>query len=780
MKKIAFISFMVVAVMGMMTSRAKGDAPPSYFLNVTVANSAETPVQLSLENNGASGAYFFQHTGDTLILQPGQSIQIMTGESTYETLQWNIIYNFYDGTGNINQRISGPTTNNCASQSQSDIFSVSAGTYVGSTFTYDDTGDAMASVMGLSGTAEKIVGGLIDWGLALMGMVPVQSTNEVYSYAITIGQSDYNTDKLASVEWSSNSLGLPPATFIKGQQIFQYVQNSDDAPWTNSGNLVTSATIADFSGANASIGLNDGYVANYGVNAGTYQILNTINFSGYSANIVQVSRNPNSSEFMAVFDDFSVWYSDGVNTYRLANSVGSAVLQLRANWGGSRNGSSWPQTVFGLSNGDVWYLDGTSWSVLGTLDSSIMHIEAYWDDASNLQLVAGLGNGDIYWWTGSGWGVLYDPTGYAPVYQLYARFMAGGVIAPQVLATLFDGSVGYITNAIWTLLVPADSNYCIIDVAPASNGIRTFTFPTFLAGFKNGQVNLYDGAAQKWYELQQPKNGGRVQFLSGNWNYFTDPNQSPSKVQYVYAINYQFTFHSVVQNTVYPAIPDVSSACGDIDGDGKGDLISVEGSKWYVWYSSQQYSKRYGPYDLGVFGKPVIGDLDGDGKGDLIMVKGSHWYVWTSSSGYTKRIDWDCGIYGRPLTGDIDGDGKDDAIMVKGSYWYAWTSSSVYKERLGPYDLGGIKGLSAAGDIDGDGKADLVIAIGPNWYTWSAASKYKVRSGPFNMGISGIPKLADIDGDGLADPIVIVGSEWYVWFSSAGYQRFGPYTMSLP
>jgi hypothetical protein len=121
----------------------------------------------------------------------------------------------------------------------------------------------------------------------------------------------------------------------------------------------------------------------------------------------------------------------------------------------------------------------------------------------------------------------------------------------------------------------------------------------------------------------------------------------------------------------------------------------------------------------------------------------------------------------------------DDAIMVMGSIWYVWTSSSGYTNRLGPYDLGGIKGLPAAGDIDGDGKADLVIAVGPNWYTWSAASKYKVRSGPYNMGISGIPKLADIDGDGLADSIVIVGSEWYVWFSSAGYQRFGPYTMNL-
>ena len=774
MKKIALFSLMVVAALGMMTSRAQSD--DNWDVNVNIVNSAETPVMLSLAENDDAKATF-PGGGSTCILQPGQSTVLYAMNShplTISSIQWNIIYNFYDGTG-INQRISsegytsGPNVN-CAIPSQSDLFSVSAGTYVDTTFTDYDTGDAMASWMGLSGTAESVVGSLIDLGLKLAGFDPQQSQTSNYFYSITIGQSDYNTDKLANVDWSSfNNSGLPPVTFIKGYQIFQ---SAESAPWSNSGNLVTQSTIADFSGANASIGLNDGFVANYGVNAGTYQILNTIDFSGYSANVVQVSRNPNSSEFMAVFDDFSVWYSDGVNTYHLG-SVGSAVLQLRANWGGSRNGAIWPQTVLGLSNGSVWYLNG-NWSVLGTLDSSIMHIEAYWDDANNLQLVAGLGNGDIYWWNGSSWGLLYDPTGYAPVYQLSARFSTAGS-KPQVLAAIFDGSIVYIdNNGTITFLKPATNNYCIIDVAPASTGIA---FPTFLAGFSDGSVSVYVGALKQWFnEIPALSGGGRVQFLSGNWNAVS---MNSYDVPFVFSRGFQFTYKFETA-TNYPAIPDVSSACGDIDGDGKADLISVEGSNWYVWYSSNQYSKRYGPYDLGVFGKPVIGDLDGDGKGDLIMVKGSHWYAWTSSSGYTKRIDLDLGIYGRPLTGDIDGDGKDDLIMVMGSIWYAWTSSSGYKERLGPYDLGGIKGLSAAGDIDGDGKADLVIAIGPNWYTWSAASKYKVRSGPYNMGISGTPKIADVDGDGLADPIVIVGSSWYVWFSSAGYQRFGPYTMSLP
>jgi FG-GAP-like repeat len=778
MKKIALFSLMVVAVLGMMTSRAQSD--DNWDVNVNIVNSAETPVMLSLANNNDAHATF-PGGGSTCILQPGQSTVLYAMNNhplTTASIQWNIIYNFYDGTDSINQRISsegymsGPNVN-CALPSQSDLFSVSAGTYVDTTFTDYDTGDAMASWMGLSGTADKIVGGLIDLGLKLAGFDPQQSTTSNYFYSITIGQNDYNTDKLAHVDWSSfQNVGLPSVTFIKGQQVFQYVDLA--TAWSNTGNLVTQSTIADFSGSNASIGLNDGYVANYGVNAGTYQILNTINFPGYTHNVVQISRNPNSPEFMAVFDDSSLWYSDGVNTYSLAGSVGSAVLQLRANWGGSRNGANWPQTVLGLANGGVWYFNGSSWSVLGTLNSSIMHVEAFWDDTSNLQLVAGLGNGDLNWWTGSDWRTLYDPTGFAPVYQLSARFTAGGVTQPQVLATFFDGSAGYYANSIWTT-ISQPGNYCIIDVAPAN-----FTFPTFLAGFSDGHVDVYDGASTTWYEVQPNRPGNRVQFLSGNWDQL-DPSEPSYNVPYVYSCNYQFTYNVYYRTNVnYPAIPDVSSACGDIDGDGKADLISVEGSNWYVWYSSNQYSTRYGPYDLGVFGKPVIGDIDGDGKGDLIMVKGSHWYAWTSSSGYTNRIDLDLGIYGRPLTGDIDGDGKDDLIMVMGSIWYAWTSSSGYKERLGPYDLGGTKGLSAAGDIDGDGKADLVIAIGPNWYTWSSASKYQVRSGPYNMGISGIPKLADIDGDGLADPIVIVGSDWYVWFSSAGYQRFGPYTMNLP
>ena len=744
MKKIAFISFMVVAVMGMMTSRAQGD--DNWDVNVNIVNSAETPVMLSLANNNDAHATF-PGGGSTCILQPGQSTVLYAMNNhplTTASIQWNIIYNFYDGTDSINQRISsegymsGPNVN-CALPSQSDLFSVSAGTYVDTTFTDYDTGDAMASWMGLSGTADKIVGGLIDLGLKLAGFDPQQSTTSNYFYSITIGQNDYNTDKLAGVNWVGWTYygdgPPPPVTFVQGQQIYGYPANNGGKPWLSSQNLNNKSTIAVFTGANASIGTTAGQIASFDMSSAAPQSPGYTTFRS-NGSVVQMSRNPKGSplQYVAAFDDSSVWYYDGANVTHLAGigTGSSAILQMSVNWGESA-GAGTPQIVVGCADGQVEYYNGSSWIQLQNTiwGSSIMQLSAYWDSNNNLQAVVGLGNGAVEYWNGSGWTELHNTGWSNPVYQLKAQFWNNQ--QPNVLVTLMDGAIlSYTPASGWTQIHNNDNFYCIIDMAPqgeTSTGYPPPPFPTFLAGFNDGAVSLFRGGTE---HPLQPSTGNRVQFISANWNYGSDPGN----VIYVYSQNYQFTYgYGSSVGYLYPAIPSVSSACGDIDGDGKGDLISVEGSDWYVWYSSKQYSKRYGPYDRGVFGTPVIGDVDGDGQGDLIMVDGSRWYVWTSSSGYTKR--------------------------------------------LGPYDLG-IHGLPAAGDIDGDGKADLVMAVGSNWYTWSAASKYQVRSGPYNVGISGTPKIADIDGDGLADLIVIVGSDWYVWFSSSGYQRFGPYTMSLP
>ena len=162
-----------------MTSRARADVN-AY---VNIVNSAETPVMLSLINNEQCRAAF-PNGGSSCILQPGQST-VVNGWIVYpeKSVQWNIIYNFYDGTDNINQRISsyGNWGDSCAGPAQSGIFSVSAGTFVTETFANVDVGQEMASMMGLHGIGGKVVAHLIDYFVALDGYNPdISSEGDSY------------------------------------------------------------------------------------------------------------------------------------------------------------------------------------------------------------------------------------------------------------------------------------------------------------------------------------------------------------------------------------------------------------------------------------------------------------------------------------------------------------------------------------------------------------------------------------------------------------------------
>jgi len=782
MKRIVVISLMVMAVLGLTQHKVQAEWV-NWNVSITIANSAEVPVVISLENNDQANAKF-KNGSSSCTVQPGQS-NVVTGTVTspfIKTVEWNIIYNFYDGTPSINQRVSssyGPQNNGVSSSYQSGLFNASASTYVDTSWTELNIGQGIASSMHLSGVAAKIVAGLIDLGMDWAG-IPDSSDNLYYNYSTTISQQDYNLDKLAGVNWFFSNKGIPSIAFIQGQEVYEFL--STDLSWQSAQALPGNSTTAKFdcfrNSLNIiSVGTSTGQITTYNLSDPAPQSAKELYF-GNNQSVVQLSRNPAADQYAAAFSDSSVHYFDGTNNHLLQSSGwDSAILQMSVNWVGNS-----PQVIVGLADGAVEYYNGNAWTELHNTGwaTSIMQLSAYWDSNNKLQVVVGLGDGAVEYWNGSGWTELQNTGWSNPIYQLKAQFWDNQ--QPNVLVTLFDGAIfSYMPASGWTQVRTNDNMYCIIDMAPQVKTATGYTpppFPTFMAGYKDGSVSLFLGG--KEYPLQH-STGYRVQFISANWDDpYWDNGYSPEKSSYVYSQNYQFILgygNSVAYQ--YPAIPSTSSACGDIDGDGKGDLISVEGSNWYIWYSSNQYSTRYGPYDRGVYGKPVIGDIDGDGQGDLIMVNGSHWYIWSSSSGYSMRYDWDLGILGNPLTADIDGDGQDDAIMVMGSLWYVWTSSSGYNKRLGPYDLG-IHGQSASGDIDGDGLGDFVVTIGSDWYMWSAATQYQLRFGPYNMEISGIPKIADIDGDKLADLIVVLGTDWYVRFSTSGYQLLGPFTMSLP
>ena len=228
-------------------------------------------------------------------------------------------------------------------------------------------------------------------------------------------------------------------------------------------------------------------------------------------------------------------------------------------------------------------------------------------------------------------------------------------------------------------------------------------------------------------------------------------------------------------------------AIGDVDGDGKPDLVvtnwgsntvsvfrntSVPGS-----ITTNSFAPKVdfptGSYSGGV----AIGDLDGDGKLDFVV---TNWgdnsvsvFRNTSTSGsitassFASKVDFTTGTNPRSVAiGDVDADGKPDLVATN----YTSNTISVFKNTntsgsitassfaskvdittgLGPEDV-------AISDVDGDGKPDLVVA---NWNggnvsifrntstsgsitASSFASKvdFRVGESPYNIAIG------DVDGD---------------------------------
>jgi len=235
-------------------------------------------------------------------------------------------------------------------------------------------------------------------------------------------------------------------------------------------------------------------------------------------------------------------------------------------------------------------------------------------------------------------------------------------------------------------------------------------------------------------------------------------------------------------------------AIGDIDGDGKLDLAvtnfmsntvsilrntSTSGS-----IITDSFATKV---DLTTGSQPcytAIGDIDGDGKPDLVVTNHNSnsisVYRNISTSGsitagsFDPRVDLTTGSkpFGVAI-GDIDGDGKQDLVVTN----YDGNSISVYRNNnisgsivAGSFEprvdlaAGGSPYGIAISDIDGDGKLDLSVVITDN----AAVSVYRNSSTSGSISTASFAAkvdfttgaapysvvFSDIDGDGKPDMIV--------------------------
>ena len=162
----------------------------------------------------------------------------------------------------------------------------------------------------------------------------------------------------------------------------------------------------------------------------------------------------------------------------------------------------------------------------------------------------------------------------------------------------------------------------------------------------------------------------------------------------------------------------------DLDGDGKPDVLP-NAVNAVVWYSlekagpSPEWKTHDFTYAKGSNGHGIgTGDIDGDGKLDLLTPSG--WFKAPQdrkSDRWEWHPDWNLGATGiQILARDFDGDGVCDLIYGMGHdvglYWAKGTTNGkqkpTYEKHLIDKTVASVHVLQWA-DLDGDGKADELL-----------------------------------------------------------------------
>lgn len=248
----------------------------------------------------------------------------------------------------------------------------------------------------------------------------------------------------------------------------------------------------------------------------------------------------------------------------------------------------------------------------------------------------------------------------------------------------------------------------------------------------------------------------------------------------------------------------------DVDGDGDPDFIGARYSPGRIVWLERPSDPIRGAWTARVVDELVNGvhgllkgDVDGDGRTDLIANSGQpvgafpNSAVWLSVPKNPRATEnWERHVFARQDApglshylgfGDVNGDARPDIAMgAKGGpadksgqgEWFAWWEAGEdptkpFKKHRLPGRHPGATNIQQA-DVNGDGITDFVAARGHGiGLIWFEGPEWRVRKINSELEFPHCLQVVDMDGDGDIDAATCAyGSRIAAWFENDGRGNF--------
>ncbi len=206
-----------------------------------------------------------------------------------------------------------------------------------------------------------------------------------------------------------------------------------------------------------------------------------------------------------------------------------------------------------------------------------------------------------------------------------------------------------------------------------------------------------------------------------------------------------------------------SLAVGDIDNDGKPDIIACDstGTALIAFEHDGTFKWRSPTLEQVGWGAPAIADLDQDGVSEIIVgrqvLNNDGSIRWTGTGGKGDFI----GLGPLSLVADVNLDGRPD--VVAGNTVYTASGAILWQNDALP------DGFNAIGNFDDDPFPEIVLSSGQQ--VWLLEHDGTIKWGPVTIpgdgASSGPPTVADYDNDGKPE-IGVASANRYVVLETDG------------